>query len=190
MRLFLAVWPPPDVLDTLDGLARPPDPRVRWIPREALHVTIRFLGDQPGDVHELTRALSTLGVDEPIRAVVGPETTVLGRRILCVPVDGLDPLASECDAALERSGFGPRDHPFRGHLTLARAVRGAPAPALFPHAGQPVETLFSVESLAIVESTASPGGSAYRSLVELPIYDSPPMGDDERRGGSAPGVIR
>src|ERR1700760_1932362 len=47
MRLFVAIAPPPDVLDELDALTgsfRAGRPDLRWTSREAWHVTLAFLG--------------------------------------------------------------------------------------------------------------------------------------------------
>src|SRR6201993_2147363 len=47
MRLFVAIAPPPTVLDELDALVEPLRARrfdLRWTNREAWHVTLAFLG--------------------------------------------------------------------------------------------------------------------------------------------------
>src|ERR1700744_2681137 len=47
MRLFVAIAPPPAVLDELDvraGSFRAGRPDLRWTSREAWHVTLAFLG--------------------------------------------------------------------------------------------------------------------------------------------------
>ena len=47
MRLFVAIAPPPAVLDELDALVEPLRARrhdLRWTNREAWHVTLAFLG--------------------------------------------------------------------------------------------------------------------------------------------------
>ncbi len=44
MRLFVAVWPPPEVVAVLASLDRPVVDGVRWTTQEQWHVTIRFLG--------------------------------------------------------------------------------------------------------------------------------------------------
>ena len=43
-RLFVAVALPPDVLEIIEGLDRPPVEGLRWTDREQWHVTLRFLG--------------------------------------------------------------------------------------------------------------------------------------------------
>ncbi|NIR41602.1 MAG: RNA 2',3'-cyclic phosphodiesterase, partial [Actinobacteria bacterium] len=43
-RLFVAVWPPPSVVDLLARLPRREEPGVRWTTEAQWHVTLRFLG--------------------------------------------------------------------------------------------------------------------------------------------------
>ena len=51
-RLFIALSPPPAVRAAVSAL-RTPSRNVRWTPTEQLHVTLRFLGETPGDLTEL-----------------------------------------------------------------------------------------------------------------------------------------
>ena len=48
MRLFVAVWPPPEVLDLVAEMDRPALAGVRWTTRDQWHVTLRFLGRMDG----------------------------------------------------------------------------------------------------------------------------------------------
>ncbi len=55
MRLFVAIAPPPAVLDELDALVGPLRSRrqdLRWTNREAWHVTLVKHGGRRGDGHE------------------------------------------------------------------------------------------------------------------------------------------
>ena len=56
MRLFLAVWPSPEVVDVLRALPRPDTPGVRWSTEDQWHVTVEFLGEC--DLAPATRCLS------------------------------------------------------------------------------------------------------------------------------------
>ncbi|MER3453020.1 MAG: RNA 2',3'-cyclic phosphodiesterase, partial [Acidimicrobiia bacterium] len=47
MRLFVAVWPPEEVLDVVAKLPRPGVVGLRWTSREQWHVTLRFFGSVP-----------------------------------------------------------------------------------------------------------------------------------------------
>jgi 2'-5' RNA ligase len=122
VRLFVAVWPPAEVLDALEGLNRPAAPGLRWTTRDQWHVTLRFLGsvDDPAPV---AAALDDLSEARAV-AVAGPATCRLGSSILVLPVNGLDPLAASVVAVTAALGEPPPDRPFAGHVTLARARRG------------------------------------------------------------------
>lgn len=158
MRLFVAVRPPDDVLDAVAGLARPERPGVRWTGRDQWHVTLRFLGEV-ADPEPVVAALDAaqLAAGE---AVVGPRVAALGPRIVCLPVAGLDDLASNVIAATRRLGDPPGDRRFRGHLTLAR-VRQGRASAL---AGTGFEARFGVSDVRLIRSHLGPGGARYEDL--------------------------
>ena len=89
-RLFVAIWPPDDVLDALADIERPKDQGVKWVPRENLHITLRFLGD--ADVDEVIARLADVNLPAAT-AVVGPAFDLLGERSLISPVAGIDELA-------------------------------------------------------------------------------------------------
>jgi RNA 2',3'-cyclic 3'-phosphodiesterase len=154
-RLFVAVWPPADVLDRLDALPRLPLAGARWTTRPQWHVTLRFLG--PVDVRVATAALDHLAA-APTTAVLGPRPRRLGKSVLMVPVAGLDDLAAAVADATDGLGE-PGEHPYRGHLTLARARLGS-VPAL----DVDVEATWPVEEVALVESHLHPAGARYDTV--------------------------
>ena len=122
---------------------------LRWTALERLHVTLRFLGqcDETGIQAALAAA------DLPAaRATLGPRVTRLGRGVLMVPVQGLDDLAAAVQAAIGGLGLPPPDHPFTGHLTVARFKR-KPPPGYRPA----LEASFAVTEVALVRT--EPSGS-------------------------------
>ena len=177
MRLFVAVWPPPEVVDRLAALERPAAEGVRWTSRSQWHVTLRFFGS----VHEsvlptLVRALGDVGAAQaPTTAVVGPATATFGRSILMVPVSGLDVLAAATVAATSSFGEPPDGRPFAGHLTLARSGgRGRPGRKsrgfdLRRFAGVPVPGSWPVDELTLVRSTTTREGATYDVLSRFAI---------------------
>ena len=48
-RLFIAVYPPPEVVASLAALPHDGDAGVRWVPPDQYHVTVRFLGSADVD---------------------------------------------------------------------------------------------------------------------------------------------
>lgn len=172
VRLFLAVDLPPGVARGVAGLPRPADRSVRWTSARQWHVTIRFLGELDGAALEgpdgLVAALGRVpgAVADagglPVTAVMGPASTWFpGRRVLQVPVAGLEVLARCTGEATSRWGAAP-DQPFRGHLTLARARGQARGPAAL--AGVAVEARWGVSEVVLYRSIAAPGGHRYEAL--------------------------
>lgn len=173
-RLFVAVWPPPEILDLLAGLGRPAVDGVRWTTRGQWHVTLRFFGPVP-EVEPVAEALAGLPAAPPASAVLGPAIGRFGRRVLHVPVTGLDAVAAGVAAATVGLGRPPEDRPFRGHVTLARVVKHGKVD-LRPLAGAPVAGEWEVGAVCLVESRLSPAGAHYEVLEEFPITRPPPPG--------------
>ncbi|MCU1483502.1 MAG: 2-5 ligase family protein [Actinomycetia bacterium] len=154
MRLFIALCPPPDVLDVLDGLARPEAAGVRWTTRDQWHVTLRFLGDV--ELAEGQVLLQSLAGFPGREVAIGPDTQRLGRAILVAPVTGADDLGAELTP----------DREFIGHLTLARSRRKHIPDELL---GQPVAASWTATSVSLVHSTLAPTGAVYEELGTVPL---------------------
>jgi 2'-5' RNA ligase len=154
-RLFVAVWPPPDVLDVVAAHPRAERPGVRWTTRDQWHVTLRFLGQaDPTEAVKSVRRIQGACCE----AVLGPRPHRLGRSALVLPVAGLAELAGEVERATEAREFP-------GHLTLAR-LRG-------PTARGPTDLVvgarWTVASVTLVESRLHPKGARYEVLEEVAL---------------------
>jgi 2'-5' RNA ligase len=184
LRIFIAVFPPNEVVDGLAALVervRQAGDGMSWVKPENLHYTLRFLGElEEGRVEAACRAAA--------QAVIGlaPFEAVLGApgafpdfrrpRVLWVGLDSgrepLELLARSLDEALRREGFGPPDKPFRAHLTVGRVRdpggRGGAA-AAGRLSGERAPGRFTVGTLAVVHSTLNPRGSVYRAVGEYPL---------------------
>jgi len=170
VRLFVAVWPPDDVVDVLADLPRPDVAGVRWTTPGQWHVTLRFLGRVASDdVEQVTGTFGRIDVGSagPVSAEMGPATACLGRGILQVPVQGLDELARATVEATADVGQPPEDRPFHGHLTLARA-RGRKGD-LRRLRGAPLAARWKVAELTLVASTPHREGSRYEVVASLPL---------------------
>ena len=100
---------------------------------------------------------------------MGPATGRFGRRVLHVPVHGLEDLAAATVEATAGVGLPPDRRPFAGHLTLARA-RDRRGVDLRPLSGVPVGGRWPVEELTLVASRL--GGRAparYEVMETLPL---------------------
>jgi 2'-5' RNA ligase len=165
-RLFVAVWPPEDVVAELSSLHRKDQRGVRFVPPDKWHITLRFLGD--ADPERVTDALdgATFG---RARARLGPGVDVISQRALVVPVHGLDALAATVTRHTAHLGDPPRKRVL-GHLTLARVKSHAPMPRAL---GALISAEFDVDEVALVQSRLDPHGARYETLRSWPVGDEP-----------------
>ncbi len=134
MRLFVAIAPPPAVLDELDALVEPLRSRrqdLRWTNREAWHVTLAFLGqvDEPTVAKLLPRLERAARRHRAIAlafAGAGAFPAVGRANVLWSGLSGdrgpLARVAESVAAGASRVGTPPPDkgRRFQPHLTLAR----------------------------------------------------------------------
>ncbi len=165
-RLFLAVRPPPDVVEILAALPRKDRRGVRFVAPDSWHVTLRFLGE----ASEQAVMTAMAGVDLPAATVrLGPGTDLLGERVLVVPAHGLQRLAGAVIAATGDLGERPPRRAFHGHVTMARLKPGARLDGLvgFPLVGGAVE--FPVQSVELISSRLRADGARYETLASWPV---------------------
>jgi 2'-5' RNA ligase len=179
-RLFVAVWPPPEVLDVVRALPRVERPGVRWTRPDQWHVTLRFLGsvDDAG-VAAVAAALATAAasVRPPVEASLGSAVARLGRGVVCIDVAGLAAVAAAVVEATAGFGRPPEDRPFHGHLTLARVKPGTGGVRSLGVSGTPVAAPpWRVEAIDLVESQLHPHGARYRSVASFPLGPPGSMG--------------
>jgi 2'-5' RNA ligase len=164
-RLFVAIWPPPEVVGLLSALDRPAVPGVRWSTPEQWMVKVRPLG-HVGDrvVPPLLDLLrGELDGAPPVGCRLGPSTRRLGGQWLGVPVQGLDGLAAVVFQAT--AGLVPVTHPqpFQADVVLAR---GRVPRAL---AGAPVSGAWTARAVSLVADRSSPWAPRYQDLAVIPL---------------------
>ena len=182
MRLFFAVFPPPEVQKLAYRAADPlriGHDAVAWVKRENLHVTMRFLGEvedaaaekAAGAMRETAAARTRFGA---ALGGFGAFPTAKRARVIWVGMlQGAEPmrlLAGALDDALTRQGFEPSDQAFEPHLTLGR-VRAAGDWTTRLLDAPSVEARFQVDRLRLVRSVLSPGGSTYEVIGEAPLKE-------------------
>ena len=156
-RLFIAVWPPEQVVAELTSLERKDQRGVRFVRPQNWHITLRFLGEAHPD--EVCDALDSI-TPAPARAQLGPAVDVIAERALIIPVDGLDALADTVEQHSRHIGQPPHKR-FVGHLTVARVK---PHVAMPPVLGAPVSAEFDVNAIALVRSRLDPQGARYDTI--------------------------
>ncbi|MGA1988503.1 MAG: RNA 2',3'-cyclic phosphodiesterase [Candidatus Sulfotelmatobacter sp.] len=141
MRLFIAL----DIADTIrDRIARFVEsvtgfaPDARWAKPESLHVTLKFIGEQPESaVEPINQALSTIqsGSPELHFRGYGFFPTAKSPRVFWIGIEAgtqLGTLAAIIDDKMAALAIPKEDRPFRPHLTLARSPGGSGSPRRNP----------------------------------------------------------
>ena len=137
MRLFVAL----DIQETIrQGIAsfleevRSLAPAVRWVAPEALHVTLKFIGERPDatvrSIEESLHKISAPAIPISFRGC-GFFPTERSARVFWIGIEAgssLAELAKRIEGELEPLGIEAERRAFSPHLTLARAgnVSGAP----------------------------------------------------------------
>lgn len=182
MRGFLAI-PLPDPLrreaaDLPRALLLPRE-SWRFVREDGLHVTVRFLGEVDPSSHARFNAAwrEAAGGIGPLSLRVGAAVVAPSARrprVVWLPVRDASPdgslgrLAGRIERAARACGFPPEDRPFAGHVTLARARRGARIPAAgVPDIGELGN--FVADRLVLYLSRLGPGGSIYEELSSYPL---------------------
>jgi len=168
-------------LDGVRGFA----PEARWAKAEALHVTLKFIGEQPeGDIPRIQSALSAIRVP-PISLSFrgyGFFPTVKAARVFWIGIEAsnaLPNLAMQIDTALATIGIPREEHAYTPHLTLARSGSAAPrirhevqSSARFRHVQTKLSALplpdfgtMTAHEFFLFQSKLSPGGSQYSKLA-------------------------
>jgi RNA 2',3'-cyclic 3'-phosphodiesterase len=155
-RLFIAVWPPSDIVARVAGLRREED-GVRFLPAENWHVTLRFFGEAEPD--QVTAAMGETSFPAAT-ARLGPAVGVIARSAIAIPVGGLDALAGEVVARTSAIGQPPRDR-FRGHLTIARLKTPRTRSSL---RGTAFRAEFDIAAVTLVRSHLGRDGARYEVI--------------------------
>lgn len=176
IRLFTAL-PIPDPLRTrICGLQSGID-GARWVPPGNLHVTLRFIGEEPEDrVDDIVGALD--GVDGRAFTVQAGDTGHFGtgRKIRAVWVGverspGIVALYEKVDGALVRAGLAPEGRKYTPHITVGR-LRGASHTRvvrwLEANGGFFVPP-FEADRFVLYESVTGRGGATYDPVAVFPL---------------------
>ncbi len=135
MRLFVALDIPDEIrnkirtfMEGMRGFA----PDVRWVSPESLHVTLKFIGEQPdekfGVLKDALASVTGTAVHIQFRGA-GFFPTATSARVFWIGIEAdshLADLAADVDRSLEPLGIEREQRAFSPHLTLARSGSGRP----------------------------------------------------------------
>lgn len=188
LRSFVAVEVPREIQDLLARSIAPlqkalPSPLVRWVARENVHLTLKFLGDvSPANLQRLASGLEGEAASHSTFSMtigkLGAFPNSRRARVLWIGLvapPALLALQRGVDAASARLGYPAEDRPFSPHLTIGRVNQNAGASDLqrirLALESNPVGELgiVKVDALHIYKSDLHPGGSIYTHLYALPL---------------------
>jgi RNA 2',3'-cyclic 3'-phosphodiesterase len=194
MRLFIAL----DIDDAIcDRIARFIEgvqafaPDVRWAKPESLHVTLKFIGEQPERAvdqikHALT-SVSASAVDIHLQGY-GFFPTAKSARVFWIGMEAgpqLAALAATIDEKMSSLGIPKENRAFSPHLTLARGAGRSASPRrhktdapnrIFQHLQEMLAALptpefgtMSAPAFFLYQSQLSPKGSKYTKLARFDL---------------------
>jgi 2'-5' RNA ligase len=198
MRLFIAVELAEEVRAVLKtGLSalKRDLPPARWVRAEGMHLTMKFLGEQPLELVEaLDRAVPTAVASlRPVIVQLGgggffphqhrPRVAWLGGQ-----APGLDGWAKAVEDAAAELGIQREARPFSLHLTLARLERPWGAHAVEDFMVRVGKWRFPelvARGLVLFESHLKPAGAEYTALRRWAVGDSGDREGGPRGGGES-----
>ncbi len=135
VRLFIAVFLPENIRSHLGARLKKGRsiPRLRWVPPESLHVTLKFLGEvEAGGVPRLSPLLAAVAARHGAMILHlesgGVFPSPKNPRVCWTGIKGdslkLVHLAKDLESSLEPEGFPKEDRDFKPHLTVAKNAGG------------------------------------------------------------------
>ncbi|QLC72273.1 RNA 2',3'-cyclic phosphodiesterase [Pseudomonas sp. LPB0260] len=165
LRLFFALSCPPGLAERIglwhDGLHLPGRP----VPPANLHLTLAFLGQQPGsrlaELKGLAATVQSRAFELQLDRLVHRRNGLLYLAPSQPPAALLE-LVEQLHEALLGGGFGLEARPFLAHLTLLRrcSTRRPKARPTFD---------WPVDHFALFASETGPSGSVYQQLQQWPL---------------------
>jgi 2'-5' RNA ligase len=184
LRLFLAINLPVDVRLAISAAVAPLRelaPELAWVDESRLHLTLKFLGEQPPErVPDVSAALATVATRHRDLLMelsgVGAFPNFRRARVVWMGVAQdarLELLHHDVEVECERVGFEVEGRPFRPHLTLARVKHPLPEDRL-RELGRAARRIsyrseFIVRSIDLMQSDLSTAGSSYTTLVSAAL---------------------
>lgn len=182
IRLFIAIDLSEDVKDVLletavrmaDSL---PKRAIRWVRREQLHLTLRFLGDTAvSQLPKLRQATTQIASRyQPLQlrlSGVGAFPNRKRPRVIWAGLVGelapLQKLQSELEDQVVGMGWKREKRPFNPHITLGRVKNAPLARGLNWQVGL-AGLGFGVTAVQLVQSELRPSGAMYTVLKEAPL---------------------
>lgn len=182
IRTFIAIGLPEFVLQAIaktQETLRGSGLDIRWVRREGIHLTLKFLGDiDRDDVGKIQAAMEEAAKGISPFTLTGDGVGVFPDfrrpRVIWAGISGdvqaLFALQSALESQLKGLGFPKEKRHFKGHLTMGRVKDRVDRTKL----QESLEGLarfetgsFTVKSVVLFQSTLRPQGAVYTRLAEV-----------------------
>jgi RNA 2',3'-cyclic 3'-phosphodiesterase len=183
LRLFVAIELPDaakDVADEAFASWREEFPKARWVPRENMHVTLKFLGRTWPRLtdwvpEQIEQAVAEVQPFETRLAGVGSFPSAKRGRAIWAGFDDdegrLTALAGAIDQALQDE-FEPEKRPFHAHLTVARSDPPLKLPVTYTSTELGSEP-WTVDHVVLFRSHLGRPAPRYEPLERFPLGGDP-----------------
>ena len=184
LRAFIAISLPEPVLQgivTAQETLKRSGLKIRWVRKEGIHLTLKFLGDIDRDsVEKISEAMErATGSFSPFTLWadgIGVFPNLRRPRVAWVGLSGdieiLRALQRDLESQLSGLGFPKEKRPFKGHLTLGRVkgrLDGIKLQEALEDLGDFRTESFTAQSLVLFQSELRPDGAVYSRVAEAPL---------------------
>ena len=188
LRLFFALELPDEVTRHLGNVTKKLYlyrlPNIKWVNRQNIHLTLKFLGSTPDNMLDSLNA-----VTQTVVASVSPFTLEIEGigtfprmsrpRILWAGVRGnleaMFDIKNRLDQALETQGFAKDQRPFSPHLTIGR-INYQLSPQELERLHQAIEEVnnlssvyMPVNAVSLIESRLTRDGAVYSKTAQYEL---------------------
>ncbi len=183
MRLFLAFTISDKlkekIYQQIECLSAKIDYGVKWVEKENLHITLRFLGDTKEEkMSQLSSALKKVANNHKSTSVSLNKIEVIPNfyrpRLIWYSVkeqnNYLPALFSELEKELVRLNYKKSDHPLNLHLTLGRIKKRIKADwqEILSQVNYLTDDI-NISKIALMKSTLTKTGPIYKELQKFPL---------------------
>jgi RNA 2',3'-cyclic 3'-phosphodiesterase len=194
MRIFVGIDLSSEVRARIEHFVKGVEgfaPEARWMRPESLHITLKFVGEQPQErveaMIERLRQVESCAFEIHL-AGHGFFPTATAPRVFWIGIQAcsrLAELAEKIDATMAALGIPREDRPYSPHLTLARAGGKSGAPksrkgdgsnSIFAKVQKRLAAMSNLDFGAMMasdfilyQSQLSSGGSKYTMLHRFPL---------------------
>jgi RNA 2',3'-cyclic 3'-phosphodiesterase len=182
VRIFIAVEISPGAkakLTSLEEALKKTNADVKWVKPDNIHITLKFLGDVPGeDIEKINKAVQVAVAGLKSFKIsfcqVGGFPSLKNPRVIWVGVEEgreeLSKISQVIDREITRLGFSPEERVFIPHLTIGRVRTHKNIKEL----AQTIEKYKSddfgqglMNKVLVMESKLSPAGPTYSVVKEV-----------------------